>query len=275
MIMVSILCLTYNHEKYIEDALLSFVNQQTDFEFEVIVNDDASSDGTAEILKKYQKLYPSIIKPIFHDVNQHSKGINNTIKYMIPKAKGKYIAFCEGDDYFIDNGKLQKQVDFLEEHSQCSLCIHNAYVVDVSKNVVGEISSNAAGGFIPASTVIERGGGFISTNSIMTRSEYLKNLPGFFRIMSNDFLWQAYFAQFGETYCFPEKMSAYRKGVEGSWTSRMKSNPKELSLFYHKKSLVMKEFDEYTKRKYHKIIMSIYRDAVIRKYRFLIRSIFI
>ena len=113
-ILVSICCITYNHEKYIRDAIEGFLMQKTDFPFEVLIHDDASTDGTADIIREYETKYPDIIKPIYQTENQYSKGIKISATYNYPRAKGKYIALCEGDDYWIDPYKLQKQVDFLE-----------------------------------------------------------------------------------------------------------------------------------------------------------------
>lgn len=122
-IIVSISCLTYNHGPYIRQCLDGFMMQQCDFKFEVLINDDASTDGTQNIIKEYQERYPDIIKPIFQKENQYSKGVRGmNQKYNFNRAKGKYIAMCEGDDYWIDPLKLQKQVDFLEENSNIKFC---------------------------------------------------------------------------------------------------------------------------------------------------------
>lgn len=131
-IVVSVVCTAYNHEKYIKDALNGFLIQKTNFPFEVLVNDDASTDNTAKILKEYQEKYPNIIKPIYHEVNEYSQGIDifgNVVKL----AKGKYIAICEGDDYWIDENKLQMQVDFLENNSEYTMCFHSAKILNELK----------------------------------------------------------------------------------------------------------------------------------------------
>ena len=120
--LVSICCIAYNQQKYIRQALESFLMQRTDFNFEVIIHDDASTDGTTEIIREYESKFPGIIKPIFQTINKYqSEGLNFQFKYVFPKAKGKYITFCEGDDYWIDPLKLQKQVDFLELHKDFGL----------------------------------------------------------------------------------------------------------------------------------------------------------
>ena len=119
--LVSVICCTYNHEPFIAQTLEGFLIQKTNFPFEVLVNDDASTDGTAKIIKEYEEKYPSIIKPFYHDVNEYSQGID-IFGNLVKLAKGKYIAICEGDDYWIDENKLQMQVDFLEKNPDYGLC---------------------------------------------------------------------------------------------------------------------------------------------------------
>lgn len=123
-IIVSIKCFTYNHEKYIRDALEGFVMQQTNFRFEIIVHDDASTDGTAKIIRKYAEKHPKIIKPIYEKENLYSKHDGSLRRVMDVACQGKYIALCEGDDYWTDPLKLQKQVDFLESHPDYVMCAH-------------------------------------------------------------------------------------------------------------------------------------------------------
>src|SRR5690606_11316563 len=129
--LVSISCITYNHAPYIRECLDGFMMQKCDFDFEVLIHDDASTDGTQEIIKEYQEKYPEIIKPIFQTENQYSKGIRGmNIQFNFPRAQGKYIALCEGDDYWTDPLKLQKQLDFLEANPEYVLSCHNYKILD-------------------------------------------------------------------------------------------------------------------------------------------------
>ena len=125
---VTVWCLAYNQRDFIRDALEGFVIQKTTFPFEVIVHDDASTDGTTAIVQEYARQYPEIIKPVIETENQWQKGgLKHIIHIMNEKYRnGKYIAFCEGDDYWTAPHKLQKQVDFLESHSEYSMCFHSA-----------------------------------------------------------------------------------------------------------------------------------------------------
>lgn len=133
-LLVSIFCQTYNHEPYIRQCIEGFLMQKTDFSFEVLVHDDASTDQTADIVREYEVKYPDIIKPIYQTENQFSKGISISITFQYPRAKGKYIAFCEGDDYWIDPLKLQKQVDLLEKYEDVGLVYSKARCFQQSTN---------------------------------------------------------------------------------------------------------------------------------------------
>ncbi len=114
--LASICCITYNHKSYIREAIDSFLMQETNFPFEILIHDDASTDGTTKIIMDYAKKYPDIIRPIIQTENQYTKGGLINPRFVFPKARGKYIALCEGDDYWTDKTKLQKQVTFLENN---------------------------------------------------------------------------------------------------------------------------------------------------------------
>jgi len=119
--LVTIVCTTYDHEKYIEDAIKGFLIQETKFPFDIIIHDDASTDNTPDIIRKYEKLYPKLIRPIYQTENQYSKVVSIWVDIISPIARGKYIALCEGDDYWIEPLKLQMQVDFLEKNKEYGL----------------------------------------------------------------------------------------------------------------------------------------------------------
>lgn len=124
-VLVSISCITYNHAPFIRECLDGFIMQKTNFSFEVLIHDDASTDGTTEIIKEYEEKYPDIIKPLYEEENQWIKGRRGSAVFNFPRAKGKYIALCEGDDYWTDPLKLQKQVDFLEANPEYVMCSHH------------------------------------------------------------------------------------------------------------------------------------------------------
>ncbi|WP_018617296.1 glycosyltransferase family 2 protein [Segetibacter koreensis] len=135
--LVSIICITYNHEKYISLAIEGFLMQKTSFPFEILIHDDCSTDSTASIIKSYADKYPDLIRPIYQTVNQFSLG-KKIAPIVFPYCRGKYLALCEGDDYWIDPNKLQKQVDFLEGHPDYVMCFTNGCIVDSSGVVIQE-----------------------------------------------------------------------------------------------------------------------------------------
>ena len=124
-IIVSICCITFNHAPYIRECLEGFMMQKTNFAFEILIHDDCSTDGTTEIIKEYESKFPEIIKPLYEEENQWVKGRRGNKEFNFPRAQGKYIALCEGDDYWTDPLKLQKQVDFLEANPDYGMCYTN------------------------------------------------------------------------------------------------------------------------------------------------------
>lgn len=129
--LVSICCLSYNQAKFIRQCLDGFLFQETTFPVEILIHDDCSTDGTAEIIQEYATKYPDKVFPIFEDENKYSHGWKGKMElFNFDRTKGKYVAYCEGDDYWTDPLKLQKQVDFLEAHPEYSCCFHRFTVVN-------------------------------------------------------------------------------------------------------------------------------------------------
>jgi len=173
--LVSIRCITYNHEPYIAQALDGFLMQKTTFSFEVIVHDDASTDKTADIIREYEKKFPKIIKPIYETENQWSKHDGSLRRIMDSACYGKYIAYCEGDDYWIDENKLQMQVEFLEKNKDFVLCCHNANIYDENKHEF--IESDNGTTKIPSVSdiyVLAKEGNYIFTQSVVIEKDKKK-----------------------------------------------------------------------------------------------------
>lgn len=135
---VSIICNTYNHELYNKQCLEGFINQITNFQFEILIHDDASTDKTQEIIELYHQKYPKLIYPILQKINQCQQGKNNWIEYQFQRAKGKYIALCDGDDYWSDPHKLQKQVNFLEAHEDY-VCVGGKVRIKDTRNEINKL----------------------------------------------------------------------------------------------------------------------------------------
>jgi len=244
-LMVSICCTTYNHEEYIAAALDSFLMQKTNFHFEVLVHDDASTDKTAEIIKDYEGKYPDIIKPIYQIENQYSKG-KRTETFVFAKANSKYISWCEGDDYWTDPHKLQKQVDYMENHSECSLCVHAAKQIMGDKVVACVRPSNRNKSFTTAEVILG-GGGLFATSSMLFPTKLVKNLPEFFLNCSvGDYPLTIYLSLIGKVYYIDNVMSAYRIMVKNSWSSTIQANPQKYIEHIKMMEKMLNQVDEYT-----------------------------
>ena len=229
MIMVSIICITYNHEKYLTKTFESMLAQKTNFEYEIIVHDDASTDLSQKIIKEYKEKYPKIFVTILQKENQYSKGINFMSKYIFPKVKGKYIAVCEGDDYWIDEEKLQKQFDLMENNQNCSLCIHAGLKIDAkTNNVIEEIRLASSDKYFSFNDAINGLGSKAPTNSFFYRVSYVKNIQYYRdklpKTSVGDYILAVILSLYGNIYYIDEIMSVYRYGVDGSWTTRMNNS---------------------------------------------------
>ena len=220
-IMVSIICNAYNHEKYIRDALESFVMQKTNFKFEVLVHDDASTDATADIIKEYEVKYPELIKPIYQTENQFSQGVHVSKKIQYPRVKGKYIALCEGDDYWIKPYKLQKQFDFMESHSECTLVCHNSKKINCETGETSIESPFEKQGVVSAEEIIlGKKNSWVATASLFLRKELLCEKPDFHLLSPvGDYSTRLHCLAHGDIYYMDEVMSVYNFKIPGSWSS--------------------------------------------------------
>lgn len=211
---VSVICNTYNQEMYIEDAIRGFLIQETDFPFEVIINDDASTDRNPEIIASYVRKYPKIIKPIFQNVNQYSQGKKPTI-LSFTKASGRYIALCEGDDFWVYRKKLQLQHDHLKKNILVKGCAHSAlafYPKGHFKIINDYETYNLSCDF-----VIRRGGGVVPTASIFIRRSVLKEFSkNFANAPLGDYFIQALAAEAEGLDFVNEVWSIYRYASETS-----------------------------------------------------------
>lgn len=216
-ILVSIICITYNHEDYISTAIEGFLMQKTNFEFEILIGDDYSKDNTQQIIKSYINRFPNKIKLITSGKNI---GARNNLKRTWGEAKGRYLAICEGDDYWIDEYKLQKQIDYMEKNPKCSLCAHNAKIYDESlKKMVGLLKQSGEKKYF-TKDVILNGGGFLASASLIYRKEIIDNLPDWYMEVSvGDYPLQMIASTYGYVFFMEDVMSIYRLNVPGSWTN--------------------------------------------------------
>ncbi|ANH77657.1 glycosyl transferase [Francisella persica ATCC VR-331] len=221
-ILVSVCCTAYNHKLYIEDALRGFLSQKTNFAFEIVISDDCSTDGTTEVIQRYLEMFPNIIKFIYQEENQYSKGALPIRDFILPNVSGKYIALCEGDDYWIDSTKLQKQVDFLELNPQFMGCGHNTSFLErneeITKAFIDFKNYNEVYTF---DNFIELS--YLHTSSIIYRyeSKFKEQINEYLKLYSNvdrnDYYMLLVFSYFGPIKYINQVMSVYRVNDGGIW----------------------------------------------------------
>lgn len=266
-IMISVCCLAYNHERYIRKTLDGFVNQKTDFRFEVLIHDDASTDKTPDIIREYEKKYPDIIKPIYQSENKYSQNIQVSYKYQYPRASGKYICWCEGDDYWCDSNKLQLQFDIMEKHPECSMSMHLVECIneDGSENSrhIPEDYYGIKEGIVPEKTLCEafwlRGGYPFHTSSFCARKtvidKILSSADDVFSYFNGDRNIIMAGFELGSFYYINRAMSKRRLFSVGNWNSRFSKLSIDKKIENWKKHVYGEmRYNEYSNFKYDEYI---------------------
>jgi glycosyltransferase involved in cell wall biosynthesis len=250
---VSICCATYNHEKFIQQTLESLLMQDTNFPFEILVHEDASTDNTKKIIEEYKTKFPDIVKPIFQSINQKSiykSGMNPRFNY--PRAIGKYIALCDGDDYWSDKYKLKKQVEFLDANPECSFVFHPSEHLDKKNGTFKQHKLDFLPnyGIVKIKNLITQGGKMIATNSILFRRELYTDIPGWaLKAPVGDLPLTLVLASRGKVGYINEMMSVYRIQTDFSWTKAMTDRKKKNEHFY-KIIKMWRSFNKWTKNRY-------------------------
>lgn len=255
MIDVTIVCHTYNHEKYIRECLDGFLMQKVDFNYEVVIHDDASTDSTAEIIRDYAAKYPEIFRPIYQKENKYSQGIQITPQYVYPMIRGRYVALCEGDDKWIDKNKLQIQYDYLEKHQDCSMCVHNTVMNNLYTNSKKLVVNSKRDRDYSLSKVVYGGGGLFATNSIFVRKDIYMNRPECFLCKGcGDYQIVIYAAISGRVHYINRVMSQYNYGTEESWSRRVENDVSKLVVHRFNLIEMLNRVDRYYEYKYTKIL---------------------
>lgn len=216
-VILTVVTTTYNHEKFIEKCIESIVSQKTNFKFELVISDDCSTDNTRSIIKKYQEKYPDIIKPIFRSTNL---GAMENFIQTLNSVHTKYVALCDGDDFWTDNSKLQKQVDFLEKHQEYSIAFHKTLIFyDDGSDSESSTHPNNIKTDLDLNDLIKEN--FIPANSVVYRWKYLKKdslLKEFPKnIVPGDYFLHLVHAKCGKIHFINKVMSNYRRQPGGMW----------------------------------------------------------
>lgn len=232
---LTVVTTTYNHGKYIEKCLKSILNQEAKFKYKLLVSDDGSTDNTRAILKKYQDKYPEKLEVIY---NEKNLGAMENFIHTLNMVHTEYVALCDGDDYWTDNNKLQKQVDFLDNNKEYAICFHQTLIFFEDKshdnvihplNIPNELTLNdlIKENFIPANTVVYRW-------KYKKKDSLIKEFPE--NIVPGDYFLHLMHAKRGKIYCINESMSAYRRQVNGMWYLTTQPNKEnEFYLLYGEK----------------------------------------
>lgn len=268
-IKVTVYCLAFNHAKYIEKTLNGFVSQKTSFSVKFVVHDDASTDSTAEIIKRYEDKYPGVIQGIYQKENQYSKGEKILLKYILPHVEGEYVAVCEGDDYWSDPMKLQRQVEMLDNHRNCFMCIHKTKEIFEDGQATGFFYPNVVleTGIIKREDFLKMRYGFHTSSYLFRKDEwasYISNPPSFKVTYGvGDVPYMLYFGALGDVAYIETEMSCYRRGVITSWSvQHTKLNAESLAKHSSQIYIMYDEFDKYTKGQFKEICMT--RKAVYK-----------
>ncbi|WP_351189657.1 glycosyltransferase [Shewanella sp. TB4-MNA-CIBAN-0142] len=262
---ISVICTTFNQEVYIKDAIESFLAQETEYRFEIIIHDDASVDKTLEILKQYQKKYPTIIKLIIQTENQYSINSLYPLYNLLGLSSGKYIALCEGDDFWLSKRKLQKQIEIIEQDTLLSLVAHETYKISESADLIlGNF--NVKPGIYKTKNIISKRWVF-ATNSLFFKKEIVNNLPEWFvNSVNYDVAMQLLASLHGDIYALPDTLSMYRVSAKGSLTV-IKSNKSNSVRLKHFSMLV--NFNKANKYKFTSgliiVSISIFKDILKTK----------
>ncbi len=261
-VLVTIQCVTYNQEVYIRQCLEGLISQKTDFHFQILVHDDASTDGTAQIIRQYEQQYPQLIKGIYEEENLYSRGgFQAIMKVLSENSQGKYVAYCEGDDFWTDSYKLQKQVDVMEAH-QAVLCTHQVRSVredgEKTERLLPKISESFVKDtkeFIPflfsygnSSCFVFQACSFLMKRDLM---EFPGGRPQFMELCDvGDVPVVLYLGANGTVAYLAEEMACYRLASKSSWSKSMRHDRKRVLRHEERMCSCFEEYKNYTEHRF-------------------------
>ena len=241
--LISVWIITYNQEKYIAKALESALEQETDFKYEIVIGEDCSTDGTRKILLEYQAKYPEKIKLLLHEKNV---GMIANQNLTFKACQGEYIAMLEGDDFWSDKHKLQRQYDAMQKYPECALSFHPVYTTD--GRVLNKYSDKIK--VFTTEESIKGGGYFSSTPSLMIKKSVISSMPSFLdKAPAGDYYIQIFGSLNGGALFIPDIMATYRVNAEGSWSESVYDVEKKTN-FIERTLRKIKKVDHYLNEKY-------------------------
>ena len=212
---LSVMMITYNHVQFIAQAIESVLRQRVNFEYEVVIGEDCSTDGTRSVIMDFHRRYPNRIVPLFRDRNL---GAMRNFKETLAACRGKYVAVLEGDDYWIHEDKLQMQINFLDEHNDHAICCHRArFVNETAAGPSPVYPTRSAGTYVMADLLHEN---FVVTNSVVYRWGSVGSLPDWLLALKmGDWPLHVLVSRAGKIHLMDEVMSVYRIHQGGIWSS--------------------------------------------------------
>ena len=270
---ITVVIMTYNQKDYIAKAIDSVLSQEIDVDFDVLVHDDCSDDGTYQIILDKQKEYPKKIKIIRQESRKFLIDSFNMMiyKYVVPHIKSKYVACCDGDDYWCDNSKLFKQYDFMENHSEYSMCFHSAYQLKRDGDMSSKWFIKDEGDIDISNIINDKPGVEIATSSIFLKSEVYKDFNEWRKAYPiEDVPMYITAALYGKIHRLKDIMCVYRQFASGSWSSQNIENIQRKIEHFEKTKTAILSFDEQTNNQYHDLVAKQvescdYRIALIKK----------
>ena len=255
--LVSIACITYNHESYIADAIEGFLKQRTDFPFEIVIHDDASTDKTADIIRFYLEKYQRIIKPIFQKENQASQLKKNLLLPIIlttvSHAKGRYIAYCDGDDYWTDSNKLAIQIAEMQKYSNCNVSFHPVFRQRINGKKRAKIIAkhSAKNKIFKPKQLILGAAKFCPTVSFIFKANVFESIPKWlFDAPCTDYFLQVLASLNGGAIYISKVMAVYRACSSGSWSEQMSKNKNLVYSYFTGMLSSLDDIDNYMNKKY-------------------------
>lgn len=269
--LVSIACITYNHEQYVRQCLDGFIMQKTNFAYEIVIHDDASEDKTQDVILEYCRKYPNLFRPILQKENKYKEGKGILARFVFPECRGKYIALCEGDDYWIDPFKLQKQVNVLESDADCTLVISNGEVQNTITGLCKRINplGNCSSGYVNIHDLLKEKYYLIPTASMLFRKEYYAMPQLFYDAPVGDKSLRMWCAINGKVYYFNDLMVLYRFNTQNSFGKRITCDKNLAKRVYQNMISFYDRFNVYTEYMYNSDIIYLKEKE---EYFFLIRT---